>query len=210
MVTRSSSWARIQTANQALEQARDSVQWHGEPVGCELLNFVVRQYNASMQTVYIETSVVSFLRENPSASPESVERQLLTRGWWNIYRQWYELVTSQYVVDEARVGQPGLAQERLGYLAGLPLVPLSDEVDALADQIMSRAILPKDALVDALHIASAAVSRVDYLLTWNCSHIAHPMILPRVFRALDDFALPFPVICTPKDMLEEYGDASAN
>ena len=118
-----------------------------------------------MQTVYIETSVVSFLRENPSASPESVERQLLTRGWWNIYRQRYELVTSQYVVDEARVGQPGLAQERLGYLAGLPLVPLSDEVDALADQIMSRAILPKDALVDALHIASAAVSRVDYLLT---------------------------------------------
>ena len=163
-----------------------------------------------MQTVFIETSVVSFLRENLSASPESVEGQLLTRGWWNIYRQRYELVTSQYVVDEARVGQPGLAQERLGYLAGLPLVPLSDEVDALADQIMSRAILPKDALVDALHIASAAVSRVDYLLTWNCSHIANPMILPRVFRTLDDFALPFPVICTPKDMLEEYGDGSAH
>ena len=81
-----------------------------------------------MQTVFIETSVVSFLRENLSASPESVEGQLLTRGWWNIYRQRYELVTSQYVVDEARVGQPGLAQERLGYLAGLPLVPLSGAI----------------------------------------------------------------------------------
>jgi hypothetical protein len=118
-------------------------------------------------------------------------------------------VTSQYVVDEARVGQADRAQERLGYLAEVPLVSLSDEVDALAAEIMTRAILPKDALVDALHIASAAVSRVDYLLTWNCSHIANPMILPRVFRTLDDFALPFPVICTPKDMLEEYGDASA-
>jgi predicted nucleic acid-binding protein len=162
-----------------------------------------------MQTVYIETSVVSFLRENPSASSESVQRQRLTRKWWISCRRRYELVTSQYVVDEARAGQADRAQERLSFLAGVPLVPLSDEVDALAAQIMMRAILPKDALVDALHIASAAVSRVDYLLTWNCSHIANPMILPRVFRTLDDFALPFPVICTPKDMLEEYGDASA-
>jgi len=162
-----------------------------------------------MQTVYIETSVVSFLRENPSASSESVQRQRLTRKWRISCRRRYELVTSQYVVDEARAGQADRAQERLGFLAGVPLVPLSDEVDALAAQIMMRAILPKDALVDALHIASAAVSRVDYLLTWNCSHIANPMILPRVFRTLDDFALPFPVICTPKDMLEEYGDASA-
>jgi hypothetical protein len=100
-----------------------------------------------MQTVYIETSVVSFLRENLSASPESVERQLLTRRWWSIYRHRYELVTSQYVVDEARVGQADRAQERLGYLAGVPLLSLSDEVDALAAEIMTRAILPKDALV---------------------------------------------------------------
>jgi hypothetical protein len=85
----------------------------------------------------------------------------------------------------------------------------NDEVDALAVEIVTRAILPKDALVDALHIASAAVSQVDYLLSWNCSHIANPMILPRVFRTLDDFALPFPMICTPKDTLEEDGDASA-
>lgn len=162
-----------------------------------------------MQTIYIETSVVSFLRENPSASPESVERQLLTWRWWRMYRHRYELVTSQYVLDEARVGQADLAQERIGHLAGVPLVPLSNDIDELAAKIVSRAILPKDAIVDALHIASAAVNRVDYLLTWNCSHIANPMILPRVFRTLDDYELPFPVICTPKDMLEEYGDASA-
>jgi hypothetical protein len=63
-----------------------------------------------------------------------------------------------------------------------------------------------DALLDALHIACAAVNRVDYLLTWNCKHIANPMILPRVFRTLDDFGLPFPIICTPKDMMDEYDD----
>ena len=121
-----------------------------------------------MQSIYIETSVISFLRENPSASAESVERQRITRSWWNFCRQRYQLVTSQYVVDEANMGNPARAQERAQYLAGIPLVSLSSEIDDLAAQIMARTILPKDAIVDALHIASAAFSRVDYLLTWNC------------------------------------------
>ncbi len=163
-----------------------------------------------MQSISIETSVVSFLRENPSASPESVERQLITRRRWNRHRQRYELATSQYVVDEANMGNPARAQERVRYLAGIPLVAISSEIDDLAAQIVARTILPKDAIVDAPLIATAAVSRVGFLLTWNCSHIANPMILPRVFRTLDDFGLPFPVICTPRDMLEEYGDDPTN
>lgn len=162
-----------------------------------------------MQSVYIETSVVSFLRENPSASRESVDRQQVTRTWWSRCRQRYALVTSQYVLDEAGMGRADLALERVKLLAGIPLVSLSEQIDDVAAQILARAILPEDAVVDALHIASAAVSRVDFLLTWNCSHIANPMILPRVFRTLDDYGLPFPVICTPKDMLEEYGDVTA-
>jgi hypothetical protein len=174
-----------------------------------LIGTVCRRRNL-MQSIYIETSVISFLRENPSASAESVERQRITRRWWNFYRQRYQLVTSQYVVDEANMGNPARAQERIQCLAGIPLVSLSSEIDDLAAQIMARTILPKDAIVDALHIASASFSRVDDLRTWNCSRIANPMILPRVFRTLDDFGLPFPVICTPKDMLEEYGDDPAN
>ncbi|MEI8366954.1 MAG: hypothetical protein WCJ31_00860 [Planctomycetia bacterium] len=102
-----------------------------------------------MQSISIETSVVNFLRENPSASPESVERQLITRRWWNRHRQRYELVTSQYVVDEANMGNPARAQERVRYLAGIPLVVLSSEIDDLAAQIIARSILPKVAIVDA-------------------------------------------------------------
>jgi hypothetical protein len=162
-----------------------------------------------MQSVYIETSVVSFLRTNSLAPADSVTRQSLTRRWWDLHRQRYELVTSQYVLDEARMGSEALARERLGHLAGIPLIPLSDQSNELADLIVARAILPPDAIVDALHIAAAAVNGVDYLLTWNCKHIANPMILPRVFRALDDCGLPFPVICTPKDMLGEVDDDRA-
>jgi predicted nucleic acid-binding protein len=159
-----------------------------------------------MQSVYIETSIVSFLRENSSASAEAVERQQMTRAWWRRYRPRFSLVTSQYVLDEAGMGRASLAQQRLEHLAEIPLVTLNDQIDEVAALIIERAILPQNATVDALHIAAAAVSRIDYLLTWNCSHIANPMILPRVFRTLDDCNLPFPVICTPKDMLAEVDD----
>jgi len=157
-----------------------------------------------VQTVYIETSIVSFLRENPFAASDSVQRQKTTRRWWDFHRHSDELVTAQYVIDEASTGNIVLVTERLQYLAGIPLLPLGEQIDPLAAEIVSRAILPADAIVDALHIASAAVNRVDYLLTWNCKHIANPMTLPRVFRTLDEFGLPFPVICTPREMVDEY------
>jgi len=190
--------------NITADQILACLAWNDERLSADEA-FLRRRY-LPLQTVYIETSVVSFLRENALASPESVERQTLTRTWWNRHRQRYLLVTSQYVLDEARMGSPDLARERVGHLSGIPLVRLGDQIDDLAARIIERAILPKDAIIDALHIASAAVSRVDFLLTWNCSHIANPMILPRVFRTLDDFGLPFPVICTPKDMLIEVND----
>lgn len=90
-----------------------------------------------------------------------MERQLITRRWWNLHRHRYELVTPQNVVDEANMGNPARAEERVQYLAGIPLVALSIKIDDLAVRIMARTILPKDAIVDALHIAAAAVSRVD-------------------------------------------------
>ena len=163
-----------------------------------------------MQSVYIETSIVSYLRQNPSAAPDSVQRQDFTQRWWELHRQKYELVTAQYVLDEANTGNKLLVEERLKHLAKIPLLPLSEEIDQLASEIITRAILPADAIIDALHIACAAVNRIDYLLTWNCKHIANAMILPRVFRALDDFGLPFPVICTPEDMIEEYNNDETN
>lgn len=80
------------------------------------------------------------------------------------------------------------------------LVP---EIDAIAAEIIARAILPAKALVDALHIAAVAHHRVDYLLTWNCTHIANARILPRIRRALVDLHCNVPIICTPEEMLDD-------
>ena len=108
---------------------------------------------------------------------------------------------SQYVLDEASAGNPTLAAERLQLLDGIPLLPDAPEITRIADEIMSRAILPAKAQVDALHIATVAHHRIQYLLTWNCKHIANAKILPRIHQVLTNAGVPIPVICTPEELL---------
>ena len=128
-------------------------------------------------------------------------RQLLTHQWWNSERDNYQLVTSQYVLDEASAGGANLASQRLESLESIPLLSLDPAIDAIASEFMSRAILPPNASVDALHIASVAHHRIEYLLTWNCKHIANAKILPRIHDVLNDLGIPIPIICTPEEML---------
>jgi predicted nucleic acid-binding protein len=154
-----------------------------------------------MHTVYIETSIVSYLRQRPSSQVVMAARQLLTREWWDTERTNYELVVSQFVVDEAASGDPILAAERMQALAGIPLLPNAPQIVRIANEIMSRAILPLKAQVDALHIAAVAHHRIQYLLTWNCKHIANAKILPRIHQVLTDAGVPIPMICTPEELL---------
>ena len=156
-----------------------------------------------MPRVYIETSIVSNLRQRPSAQVVAAARQILTQRWGDNERTNYELLTSQYVIDEAADGDPKLAQARLESLDDIPLLQLGPDIDAVAAEIMSRAILPLKAQVDALHIATAAHHRIDYLLTWNCTHIANARILPRIQRVLADLKCWVPIICTPEEMLDD-------
>lgn len=160
-----------------------------------------------MPTLYVETSIVSYLRSRPSAQVVAAARQLLTRKWWETERPNYELVTSQYVLDEAADGDAEVASGRLASLAGVPLLPVENAILTIADEILRQAILPRSASVDALHIAMVAHHQVDYLLTWNCSHIANARILPRVFDVLDGCGLPRPIICTPEELLTDDTDA---
>jgi predicted nucleic acid-binding protein len=160
-----------------------------------------------MPTLYVETSIVSYLRSRPSAQVVAAARQLLTRKWWETERPNYELVTSQYVLDEAADGDAEVASVRLAALAGVPLLPVENSILSIADEILRKAILPRSASVDALHIAMVAHHQVDYLLTWNCSHIANAKILPMVFDVLDGRGLPRPIICTPEELLTDDTDA---
>lgn len=160
-----------------------------------------------MARVYIETSIVSYLRQQPSGQVIAAARQLLTHRWWNEHRHEYELVTSQHVLDEAALGDPVLASERLRALSGIPLVDLPEDVSDLAAELLTRAILPRAARVDALHIAAAAYHGIDYLLTWNCKYIANAHVLRKLREVLLELNYWVPILCTPLEMIGEDDEA---
>ena len=91
--------------------------------------------------------------------------------------------------------------ERLELLDGVPLLPNAPEIPHIAEEIMSLGVLPAKSQVDALHIATVAHHRIQYLLTWNCKHIANARILPRIHDLLTRLGIPIPIICTPEEML---------
>ncbi|MCO6454998.1 MAG: PIN domain-containing protein [Pirellulaceae bacterium] len=154
-----------------------------------------------MDTVYIETSIVSHATARPSSDIQIAALQQQARNWWSIERSNFDLVTSQLVINEAAAGDPSAAADRLRLLDGLPTVPIDDDVRALARAIVSASIMPPKAAADALHVAAAAVAGIQYLLTLNCKHIANAHELPRIYRLLDQHGYGQLLICTPAEFL---------
>lgn len=154
-----------------------------------------------MDTVYIETSIVSHASSRPSSNIQIAALQHQAREWWAVERPKFNLVTSQLTVIEASDGDPTAAADRLKMLDGLPLVPLGQDVDTLANLILSNHMMPHKASADAVHVAAAAIAGVNYLLTQNCKHIANAHQLPRVYRLLEDQGYDQLLICTPAEFL---------
>ena len=99
------------------------------------------------------------------------------------------------------LGDPDAAKRRLAILDGIPVLPANSDADSVADAIVSRHMMPTNARLDALHVATAALAGVQYLLTQNCTHIANAHELPRVYRLLDELGLSGMLICTPVEFL---------
>jgi len=161
-------------------------------------------------SIFIETTIPSYYVSRPSRDLLQLARQELTRDWWDGQRQQFDLFTSQLVFDEAADGEPGKASERLQLLAGIPFLDLNEQVRALARKLISSGILPSVAGRDAFHIAAAGVHRMDFLLTWNCKHIANPFIAERLLACFSEAGVHLPVICTPEQFLTDENDDSEN
>ena len=159
-----------------------------------------------MDTVYIETSIVSHATARPSSDPAIAVLQDQAKRWWDEQRQKYRLVTSQFVLDEAALGDPDAAAQRLEMLAGIPVLLPDERVESIASEIIERSLMPPKAELDALHVASAAVGGVEYLLTQNCKHIANAHFLPRLYDLLEEVGLPRLLICTPAEFLGDPDD----
>ena len=149
--------------------------------------------------VYIETSVVSYRTSFPSRDIVVAAHQQITHAWWAT-RERYDLYVSEAVLAEAGGGDPLAAARRLSALANVPVLMITEEVATLAARFVDEGALPRKAFVDALHVATAAVHGMDYLLTWNCAHIANAKIRATLESLCRCHGLCPPMICTPEEL----------
>jgi hypothetical protein len=155
-----------------------------------------------MRRVYLETSVVSYLAARPSRDVVVAAHQELTRDWWG-QRDGFDLFVSDPVLEEASRGDREAAQRRREFLNGIPVLTVHPDALGLARSFLSEAALPSKAGIDDLHVALAAVHGMDFLLTWNCTHIANARIRPQLEVLCWRAGRRPPVICTPFELLDE-------
>ena len=156
-----------------------------------------------MESVYLETTFISYLVARPSRDLLVAAHQQATQEWWANRRSQFERSVSQVVIDEASVGDPAEVQKRLAIIGGLPTPAITDEANALTQSIMAAGILPPKVLRDAAHVAVAAVHAIDYLLTWNCKHLANAQIARRIAVVCEKLGRKMPIICTPEELMGE-------
>jgi len=153
--------------------------------------------------VYIETSFVSYLTARPSRDLIVAAQQQVSREWRTHRRSRFDLYVSQLVIQEASQGERQAARERLELLKGFKSLALREEALELAESFLNNKALPRKAADDALHIALAAVYGIDYLLTWNCKHMANAEIQKKLARIGFEQGYEVPVICTPYELMGE-------
>lgn len=160
----------------------------------------------SKPTVYLETSVVSFLTARPLNNLIVAGKQETTRQWWENRRDRFDLFVSQLVIDESGRGDAAAASGRMQIIAGIPSLDIDAEVVRIADAIMDSGVIPPKAATDAGHIAVASRHGIDYLVTWNCAHIANAEILGRVSYRVHETGYWLPIVCTPDELFGGVND----
>ena len=156
--------------------------------------------------MYLETTVVSYLTAWPSRDVVIAGHQQSTRDWWKSCPTRFEVVASELVLREAGEGDLEAIRDRMAVLNKLPLMEISGEALVLARQLVGDAAIPKKAGEDALHLAIAATNGIEYLVTWNCRHLANATIREKIEAVCRTAGFQPPIICTPEELLEVDSD----
>jgi len=157
-----------------------------------------------MHTVYMETTIPSYLASHPSSQASIAVDQEATRIWWEQERLRFRLFTSVFTYDECSRGDPTAAVRRLHHLHGIPQLPIPADLHLLETAIIQLFQLPMKAYTDASHLALAIVHRMDYLLTWNCTHLANAVLQKELLDYCGYHRLHVPIVCTPKTLIHRH------
>ncbi|MGI8495803.1 MAG: type II toxin-antitoxin system VapC family toxin [Pyrinomonadaceae bacterium] len=157
--------------------------------------------------VYIETSIPSFYHEI-RVEPEMVARRDWTRQFWDEFSDNYSLVTSVAVLDELNKGEPPNKRKCLELIENVPLVLVEPEITAIVQTYIQRKVMPENPVGDALHLALASFHKCDFLLTWNCKHLANANKFGHIRQINALLGLYNPSLVTPLELLGELNETN--
>jgi predicted nucleic acid-binding protein len=162
-----------------------------------------------MEKVYLETTVVSYLTSHPGRDLIVSAHQQITREWWRTAKDRFKLYISEAVLAEIFAGDPDAIARRREVVRRLPVLELTEDVRELVRSYETNLGLPAKARADIIHIAFAVAYRLDYLVTWNCSHIANGETIRRLLKLNQRINRATPLLLTPEELLEPLtGDKS--
>jgi hypothetical protein len=158
-------------------------------------------------SVYLETTIPSYLTAWRSPDLVTAAKQQVTRQWWDNRRRDFDLFVSEVVLIEAAAGDRDAAARRLEILDGVGLLEAKEDSDELVQALVEGLALPEKVAADAAHIALCVVNGIDFLLTWNFTHIANAALRPTIDSICRSFGYEIPVICSPEELMERRDEA---
>jgi predicted nucleic acid-binding protein len=151
---------------------------------------------------YVETTIPSFYHDD-RASAAVISRRAATRLWWATAVDRYELVTSTIVRDELGAGTGQAVSLRQQMLAEIQVLPLLPEIHDIVDVYLANKLMPARPPDDAVHLALASYNKCDFIVTWNCRHLANPNKITHIRQINARLGLRVPRLVTPLDLLKE-------
>lgn len=155
------------------------------------------------RSVYIESSIISYLAARPSRDLVIAGHQAVTAEWWDNHRLRYDAYVSPLVVEEISAGDASAAEKRLSVVADIPSVSIAAGAESLASALLASNAVPANCARDALHIAIAATQGMDYLVTWNFKHIDNASTRTMVVNVVSNSGFVCPVLCSPEELMGE-------
>lgn len=152
-------------------------------------------------TLYLETTIPSYLAARPSRDLVITANQQTTHEWWNEEKEHFKMYISQAVLIETQAGDPNAALLRTKFLDRIEILPATEEIELIARKYISVLGIPGKSALDAVHLAYAVVYNLDYLLTWNCKHLAHGEVRKKLKRYNATIGLETPEIVTPLELM---------
>lgn len=153
--------------------------------------------------VYIETSVVSYASARLSRDLVTAVRQRITRRWLLLRDSSFQPCISDLVLREAARGDSDAARRRLDLCGDFPIIEITAQAETLAAKLIALNAVPKQEAQDALHIALATTSGVDFVATWNFAHLVGASAKYQLMRTIESLGFRPPILATPEELYEE-------